>query len=196
MIAQGTDGVSRGYLGQGVMAGDTMTVHIPVHLSAIERSPTDLVPWIRSWSGNYAILLDEAGWFQTGYDIEGWSSNLDGFERPILAAGRKCYIWAPAPLAAEVAIAELRKARIKRQQSCHVFVCPRLCTSQWAKQLYRAADIVFEVPVGTSCWSSSMHKPLLIGLLFPFISAKPWQIRGSNKMHAVGWEVRRVFADS
>ena len=126
----------------------------------------------------------------------GWSSNQDGFERPILAAGRKCYIWAPAPLAAEVAIAELRKARINRQQSCHVFVCPRLCTSQWAKQLYRAADIVFEVPVGTSCWSLSMHEPLLIGLLFPFISAKPWQIRGSNKMHAVGREVRRVFADS
>ena len=78
MIAQGTDGVSRGYLGQGVMAGDTMTLHIPVHLSAIERSPTDLVPWIRSWSEEESILLDEAGWFQTGHDIEGWSLNLMG----------------------------------------------------------------------------------------------------------------------
>ena len=196
MIAQGTDGVSRGYLGQGVMAGDTMTVHIPVHLSAVERSPTDLVPWIRSWSGKETILLDEAGWFQTGHDIEGWTLDPDGFERPQLALGRKSYIWAPAPLAAEVAIAELRKARIKRQHSCHVFVCPRLCTTQWVKQLYRAADIVFEVPIGFSFWPASMHEPLLIGLVFPFISVKPWQIRGTPKMHAVGRELRRVFQES
>ena len=73
MIAQGTDGVSRGYLGQGVMAGDSMTIHIPIHLSAFERFPTDLVPWIRGWSGEDSIVLDEAGWFQTGHGIEGWS---------------------------------------------------------------------------------------------------------------------------
>ena len=46
MVAQGADGVSCGYLGQGVMAGDTMTIHIPIHLLAVERAPTDLVPWI------------------------------------------------------------------------------------------------------------------------------------------------------
>lgn len=196
MIAQGTDGVSRGYLGQGVMAGDTMTIHIPIHLSAVERASTDLVSWIRSWSGHETILLDEAGWFETGHDIEGWSLGGDGFERPQLARIRKSYIWAPAPLAAEVAIAELRKARIKRQQSCHIFVCPRLCTTQWVKQLYRAADIVFEVPVGFFCWPASMHEPLLIGIVFPFLSVKPWQIRGTPKMYAVGRELRRVFAES
>lgn len=143
MIAQGTDGVSRGYLGQGVMAGNTMTIHIPIHLTAVEWSPTDLVPWIRSWSGNKSILLDEAGWFQSGHDIKGWSMDRDGFERPMLAFSQKFCIWAPAPLAAEVAIAELLKARIKRQYSCHAFVSPQLCSTQWVKQLYRLADIVF-----------------------------------------------------
>ena len=64
------------------------------------------------------------------------------------------------------------------------------------KQLYRAADIVFEVPVGFFCWPASMHEPLLIGIVFPFLSVKPWQIRGTPKMYAVGRELRRVFAES
>ena len=102
----------------------------------------------------------------------------------------------PAHLAAEVAIAELWNARIKRQQSYHVFVCPRLCTTQWVKQLYRAAGFVFEVPVGSSIWPLTMHEPLLIGILFPILSCKPWQVRGSPKMYAVGREVRRMFEAS
>jgi hypothetical protein len=178
MIAQGTDGVSRGYLGQGVMAGEAMNIHIPIHLSAIERAPLDLVPWIQSWSGGKeTVVLDEAGWFQAGHDIEGWEPGvLDGFNRPVLAQRSRVYIWSPAPLAAEVAIAELRKARIKRQTSFHIFVCPRLCTTQWVKQLYRTSDIVFEVPIGFSYWPSCMHEPLLIGLVFPFLRVKPWQL--------------------
>jgi hypothetical protein len=91
---------------------------------------------------------------------------------------------------------ELRKARIKRQTACHVIVCPRLCTVQWAKQLYRSADFVFELPVGFSCWSIDMHEPLLIGILFPFLSVKPWQIKGSPKMFAVGRELRQVLVES
>jgi hypothetical protein len=27
-------------------------------------------------------VLDEAGWFETGHDIEGWIIGVDGFERP------------------------------------------------------------------------------------------------------------------
>ena len=195
MIAQGTDGVSRGYLGQGVMAGESMVAHIPVHVPANERSP-NLVPWIRSWTGDDSILLDEEGWFQSGHDIEGWTKGCDGFERLILSPQGRTYIWSPPPIAAEVAIAELRKARIKRQASCHVFVCPRLCTTQWAKQLYRAADLVFELPVGFSCWPVCMHEPLLIGILFPFLSVNPWQIKGSPKMFAVGRELRKVLQES
>jgi hypothetical protein len=173
-----------------------MVAHIPVHMSAVERSPLSLVPWIRSWSGSDAILLDEKGWFETGHDIEGWRMDADGFERPILSVTGRTFLWSPPPLAAEVAIAELRKARIKRQNSCHVFVCPRLCTTQWVKQLYRAADFVFEVPVGFSCWPAAMHEPLLIGVLFPFLSVRPWQIKGAAKMFAVGRDLRGLLKDN
>jgi hypothetical protein len=97
-------------------------------------------------------------------------------------------------MAAEVAIAELRKARIKWHGSLHIFVCSRLCTTQGVKQMNRAADIVLVVPIGFSCWPSDMHEPLLIGIVFPFINCyRPWQIRGTPKMHAVGRELRQVF---
>jgi hypothetical protein len=192
MIAQGTDGVSRGYLAQGVMAGESMKVHIPIYLSAVERSSKDLVPWIRSWSESNAILLEPFGWFETGHDITGWEHGVDGFARPTIGFGQT-YIWAPPPFAAEVAMAEMRKARIKRQRSSHIFVCPRLCTTLWQRQLYKCADFVFELPVGSSVWPLDMHQPLLIGVLFPFLSVNPWQLQGTPKMHAVGRDLRKVF---
>ena len=40
MTAQGTDGVSRGFLGEGIMSGESMVSLIPIHLTATERSPT------------------------------------------------------------------------------------------------------------------------------------------------------------
>ena len=39
MIAQGTDGVSRGYLALGIIAGEAMCSFIPIHQTASERSP-------------------------------------------------------------------------------------------------------------------------------------------------------------
>ncbi|KAI2508114.1 hypothetical protein MHU86_6287 [Fragilaria crotonensis] len=196
MIAQGTDGVSRGYLGHGVMAGQTMSAFIPIHLGAVERSPVDLVPWIQGWAGKEANLLDEMGWFQQGHDLEGWRKGEDSVSRPIINPGRMIHIWSPAPMAAEVALSELRKARIKRQRAAHIFVCPRLCTSQWLRHLFKVADFVFEVPIGSSVWPVDMHEPLLIGVLFPFIRVDPWQLRGSPKMHAMGRQLRKMFQES
>lgn len=191
MIAQGTDGVSRGHLAHGVMAGEAMTAFIPIHLTATERSP-GLLKWIRSWSGDHSILLDGDGWFQEGHDIEGWSrGSVDNFDRPRLSEGRT-YVWSPPPYVADTAIAELRKARIKRQTSAHIFVCPRLCCSLWMKQLFRASDFVFQVLPNSEYWSKEMHEPLLIGVLFPFLRSKPWQLRGSPKMFAMGRQLRGV----
>jgi hypothetical protein len=64
------------------------------------------------------------------------------------------------------------------------------------KQLYKAADIVFEVPVGTLEWPKEMHEPLLIGVLFLFIRAKPWQLRSTPKMFAMARKLRGVLGGS
>ena len=191
MIAQGTDGVSRGFLGEGIMSGESMVSFIPIHLSAIERSE-GLAGWIKEWAGSTIMELRPIDWFDVGHDFDGWSDSWDGFERPRLSE-RRTYLWSPPPFAADIAISELRKARIKRQTSTHVFVVPKLCSPLWIKQLFKAADLVFEIPAGKSFWDSTMHEPLLIGIVFPFISSKPWQLRSTPKMHSMVGELRRLL---
>jgi hypothetical protein len=193
MKAQGTDGVSRGQLKEGVSVGKDMLSFIPFHLSAMERS-AKVEPWIRSWLGSDAELLQPEGWFERGHDVLGGKPDRKGFWRQEFKPGK--FIWAPPPAAADVAIEELRKARIKRQHSFHVFVVPRLMKPEWFTQLYKAADIVFDVPLGADCWPKSMHEPLIIGLVFPFLSTPPWQLRLTPKMFSLGRNMRRVWEDS
>ena len=64
MIAQGTDGCSRGVLMEGVMAGQSMLSFIDLNKSATERSPT-LLGWVCSWCGMRDIVpLTLEEWFQ------------------------------------------------------------------------------------------------------------------------------------
>ena len=69
MIAQRTGGLSRGFLGQGVLSGEAMTVFIPIHQAAVDRSPL-LTAWIQSWCGIDRLLLTCEDWFQKGHDIK------------------------------------------------------------------------------------------------------------------------------
>ena len=194
MIAQGTDGVSRGFLGGGIMSGEATTSFIPIHLSALQRSPS-LIKWIRSWLCKDAISLSEMDWFDVGHDIDGWEMGLDGFERPVINQGRTSYVWSPRPYVTDIALSEMHTARIKRQQSTHIVVCPRLRSSLWVRHLYKSADIVFEISAGRSFWESDLHVPLLIGILFPFLSAKPWQLRSTPKMFSVARKLRSLCQD-
>lgn len=50
MIFQGSDGLSRGNLSEGVMRSEEMTSFIPLHLSGLKRSGI-LKAWIASWFG-------------------------------------------------------------------------------------------------------------------------------------------------
>jgi hypothetical protein len=171
MIAEGGDGVSRGILNEGVMAGENMLKFIPLNLSAIERSPA-LLPWFNTWMKEKIECLEPADWFQLGHDIRGWTaSGRDLFQRPPLKAG--VFGWFPPPAAADVAIEQLRIARIKRQASSHVFVCPCLMTPQWLKQVHKACDIVVTVPIGSPGWPTHMHEPLILGICFPFLRFDP-----------------------
>jgi hypothetical protein len=189
MIAQGTDGLSRGLLNEGVMAGESFFSFVPFNLSAAQRSPS-LVPWIRSWAGEAVTHLEPEDWFERGHDIEGWKMGKDNFKRPRIKRG--CYLWTPPPGAADVALEQMRQARHKRQESLHIFVCPKLLTPRWQKQLYKASDIVFALPIGTSVWPSNRFEPCLVGICFPFLRCRPWQLQGSPKMYAVGRQLLKV----
>jgi len=191
MIAQGTDGISRGNLAEGVMAGRPMIDYLPFHLSAIARSPP-LLDWIRGWIGEEVELLEPDDWFEKGHDIVGGSKNCDGMWIPSLKSGT--YLWAPPPAAADAALEELRKARHKRQSSTHVVVIPRLMTPRWRKQLHKAADLVlFVPPTLANVWPVEMFEPCLIGIVFPFIPHRPWQLRGVPRLLALEREVRSLW---
>jgi hypothetical protein len=128
MKAQGTDSVSRGQLKEGVSVGKDILSFILFHLSAVQRSAA-VEPWIRSWLGPEAKLLQPEEWFERAHDILGEKLDRKGFWRHEFKAGR--FSWAPPPVAADVAIEELRKACIKRQHSFHVFIVPRLMKPEW-----------------------------------------------------------------
>jgi hypothetical protein len=123
--------------------------------------------------------------------MNGGAYDSKGFWRSTFKPGK--LVWTPPPGAANVALEELRKARIKRQDSTHVFVCPRLLKPLWFRQLYKAADVVFDVPPGVCCWSTNMYEPMVIGIVFPFLHRAPWQVRSTPKMLSVARKLRQVW---
>jgi len=90
MIAQGhSDGLSRGNLKVGVMAGKKMLDFVPIHRSCLDRC--DLVKnWLLNWMGKDLIeFLTPNQWFSRGHDlVEGeWEINVDGMKMPVVKPG-------------------------------------------------------------------------------------------------------------
>jgi hypothetical protein len=105
-------------------------------------------------------------------------------------------MWNPPPAAAAVTLEELKKAWIKRQDSLHVFICPHLMKPEWFCLLYKASDIVFDVPVESSCWPAEMYELLILGIAFPYIRHPSWQLRGTPKMFYLARRMHEVWATS
>jgi hypothetical protein len=191
MIKEGADGFSRGNTREGVGAGESMLSFIPTNEDPLARAPK-LKSWVQSWAGEAAEFLTPEDWFERAHDHRGGTYNPKGFWRPRIVKGT--FVWTLPPGAAEAAIEELRKARLKRQNSMHIILCPRLLTPEWLKQLYKVSDLVIYLPAGTAeYWPLAMCEPLTIGLVFPFIDRHPWQLKGTPKMFAMGRKMRGLF---
>ena len=158
-----------------------MLQHVPLHLDALERH-SPLKEWIKGWTSpttsNSIEFLQPDDWFERGHDISGFTRNIDGVTIPTYSSG--VMVWAPPPAAARFAIEELRQARHKRQASTHIFIVPKLMTTEWRKQTFKAADLCFDIPAGHPAWPAEMHEPLTIAILFPYLPRAPWQLKGSN----------------
>jgi hypothetical protein len=72
MIKEGTNGVSRGQLREGVTAGESMLSFIPSKEDPLDRAPR-FKSWIKSWTGELAEFLSREGWFERGHDNPGGS---------------------------------------------------------------------------------------------------------------------------
>ena len=71
MIYQGTDGISRGKLEQGVSIGQYMLLHCPWGTSALTASET-LLQVLRSWNKKILTRLEPRDWFDLGHNIQAW----------------------------------------------------------------------------------------------------------------------------
>jgi hypothetical protein len=154
MIKEGTDGVSRGQLREGVTLGKSMLSFIPLNEDPLDRSPK-LKALIKSWAGDVSEFLVPEDWFERGHDHQSGSMDTGGFWSPSVATGT--FIWTLPRGAAEAALEELRKACLKWQRSTHLIVCPKLLTPEWLKQLYKACNLVLSIPAGTAdYWPDEM----------------------------------------
>ena len=186
MICQGTDGLSRGLLTDGVFAADPMKLHLPLHLEAHERHPS-VVQWIQSWCPDADIVpLAPAEWYTTGHGLAGYTPGPAGTVFPTLHSAT-WFLWSPAPAAARAALEELAVCRHKRPHLNHIFVVPRLFTSQWRRLLHKTANFIFELPAGSrSAWPVTMHEPLVVGLTLRFAACVPFQLRHHPTLLALG----------
>ncbi len=156
MIAQGTDGLSRGLTAFGAMVGEVSSFHVPLHLSALDRQGESLVQWVHSWYGEDGVWLTPNAWFTMGH------------------TSKSC-IWTPPPGAADAALEQLGQSIHKRPHHMHLVLIPRLMTFRWRK-LGNICDLVFTVPLGTEPWEISQFEPLIVALYFPLSRNQPWRL--------------------
>ena len=191
MVAQGTDGVSRGQLKEGIALDRAMLSYCPWGQSAVDRSPK-LVSWLRQTFDNSFELLSPENWYRRGHDLSGGTYNPKNKHmwEPQFTKGN--YIWSPPPAAADAALEQLRIARLKRQESCHLIVIPKLFKHLWLKQTFKVADLVLDIPIGSPAWEDKMFEGLTIAVVFPFLRHRPWQLQGCPKMFALGRQMRNM----
>ena len=196
MIAQGTDGLSRGILLEGVNKGEDMLLFIDLSRSAVERH-TRVLNFVRSWLdpivGESKHLKPEE-WFQEGHGIIGGEKDANGMWIPCHAGNGKAYIWTPPPVIADVALEECAKAVHKRTDAYHVFLIPRLYSPLWMRLLYKLSDFVFKLRPGSQHWPSCMHEPLFIGISLPLLNRNPWSVRGTPLLVDLERQLRQVLA--
>jgi len=192
MQAQGTDGISRGHLREGVSLGKAMLTYCPWNLNALQRHPP-LKESLYSIFGPGIEFLSPSDWFTRGHDHKNTYTDDFGFHRINVSPG--VFIWHPPPAAADAALEELRKARLKRQDSTHIVIIPRLFTTSWLRQLHKTADIVFHLPNCHSFWPKEMLEPLTFGILFPYSKHYPWQLRGTPKLFHSQRQVHRMLQE-
>ena len=82
-------------------------------------------------------------------------------------------MWTPPPAASHIALEELRKSRIKRQDSIHIVMIPKFMTPLWLKQFYKAMDLVFPIVPTHTFWSKNQFECLFVGICFPYSRFRP-----------------------
>ena len=162
MIEARIDDIYRGINLGVTMRGLKTFQFVPLDQEAVVRL-AKLEPWIRTSWGDSLSGLSTKYWFEHKGD------NL---------------LWDPPLAASETALDILLESRLQKPYKSHLMVVPRIMIFYWRKQMGKEADLLFNVPIGMSCWELGKHEPLIIILILPIFSRRhwkgPWTIRGSD----------------
>jgi hypothetical protein len=181
MIAQGTDGLSRGDLTCGVMSDGMFLKHIPLNQTVFEYGGTlrqEVATWYPPSEG--WVYLTEEGWFE------------QAFSDP-----RGKFLWTPSAALAKVAAEQLCEVKHIHPLTRHVFMAPALMTGNWRRLIGKQSDAILTLPVGPSCWGpSECFEPVVISLTCPLMSSSPWIIRNAGWVGDWQQEMRGVWKDT
>ena len=156
MIAEGTNGLSRGDVGKGVM-GQPMLDFVPLNLDPNTRSSI-ILDWVKScWGLDPLTVLSLAGWYS--------HVHREG-----------SFLWTSPPAATDATIKDLGKAQHKCPGCLHLVVVPHLRTGG-RKQLTQYADLLLTLPLGADYWGTSHHEPLLFAICLLLSVHRPWKLR-------------------
>ena len=209
MKATGVDGLSRGDLTEGILAGADPLSFLPFNLGADERSKGAVSSWVRSW------WRTKKGEDWGGFPLEEVTGK-SMFELKDLKAAR---LWLVPPAVMETALELFCDDRMAHPQWPHVFVIPRLMTHRWRKDLGKDADVLFTVPAGGNFWASGQFEPLIVAIVFPLAHVPrytgPWLVKGTDEgaryeralidgfkgndageLHELGGSVQRLWQDA
>jgi hypothetical protein len=178
MKASGVDGLSRGDLTEGMMAGEDPLSFIPLNRGADDLSGGLASAWVRSWwtKGIPTQMIHVTGEVPL---VEVDKDNM--FELKNLHTAR---LWMLPPAAMEVALELLVEDRLAHPHWPHVFLVPRLMTHLWRRDLGKEADILFNIPAGMPFKGARLYEPLMVAILFPLSRVPnytgPWVVKGTD----------------
>ena len=136
------------------MQGLPIGQFVPLHLDPLSRTP-GLRQWLKSVTrGLTPIFLSPEGWYTEGH-------------------GSGTFIWTPAPAAAEVVAEQLGRARLKRPNSMHLVVVPRVMTGRWRRTLTRGSEFYLRLDWNEVWDLKTNFEPLLLFVCIPYRSDFP-----------------------
>ena len=181
MIAQGTDGLSRSDLTNGVMRGTDMLEFVPLHKTAAERQPRLLTKFLRQVVDDIdpMRILDVADWFAVPQEQDG------------------VFVWIPPPCLADVAVFLMAEAWHVRPWNTHVLLAPSLLSGRWRRMLSKAVDMFCVLPFSEEFWPKDIeHEPLTIAFAFPLLNRNHWRIKFSDILKHEGDVLRQMHRKS
>ena len=161
MIAQGTDGLSRGDQTCGVMNDGKFLRHVPLNKTVMEyegQLREEVESWIKG--SEQWLWLREDDWFD------------EAFKHP-----KGNFVWTPSAALARVAIEQMCEVKHIHPYTNHMFLTPALMTGGWRKLLGKQSDVLLTLPAGPPCWPASCYEPLVLSLTCALLPSSPWIVR-------------------